>query len=287
MRRASTTRRTRSTTTATRGWTAIAARGSRPGTAGVVTLVDLAARVCPGGPPCPDEVERGAHPARRPALHAGGRRDPGPVAHPADRCRWCDTAETLGSRSRTESVSRRAPLGAPAYLPALMIAIGGWQHRWMDEDAFINYRSSTRSSPATVRSSTPANEWNRRRARCGLRARGRRARSSARSARMEWIVAARESGRRGRGVRGGGQGDADAAPDRRRGRRAGRLDLVASVAVVWDFSTSGLEMGLVWLWIAAVRYVLVAAARSDGSTARRAWAASCSGSVRSSGPISA
>src|SRR5258708_22023829 len=38
------------------------------------------------------------------------------------------------------------------------------------------------------------------------------------------------------------------------------LLLVAAVAVVWDFSTSGLEMGLVWLWIAAAWYVLVRAA---------------------------
>ena len=35
---------------------------------------------------------------------------------------------------------RRLGLAAPAYLPALMIAVGGWQHRWMDEDAFINLR---------------------------------------------------------------------------------------------------------------------------------------------------
>ena len=48
------------------------------------------------------------------------------------------------------------------------------------------------------------------------------------------------------------------------------LVLVASVAVVWDFSTSGLEMGLVWLWIAASWYVLVSAARvRSGSTARK------------------
>src|ERR1700704_3465122 len=41
-----------------------------------------------------------------------------------------------------QRVSRRRALalGAPAYVPALMIAIGGWQHRWMDEDAFINLR---------------------------------------------------------------------------------------------------------------------------------------------------
>ena len=34
----------------------------------------------------------------------------------------------------------RLGLAAPAYLPAVMIAVGGWQHRWMDEDAFINLR---------------------------------------------------------------------------------------------------------------------------------------------------
>src|SRR5439155_23179157 len=34
----------------------------------------------------------------------------------------------------------RLGLAAPAYVPALVIAIGGWQHRWMNEDAFINLR---------------------------------------------------------------------------------------------------------------------------------------------------
>ena len=39
------------------------------------------------------------------------------------------------------------------------------------------------------------------------------------------------------------------------------LVLVASVTVVWDFATSGLEMGLVWLWLAASWWVLVTVAR--------------------------
>jgi len=42
--------------------------------------------------------------------------------------------------ARPVSRGRRIGLAAPAYLPALMIAVGGWQHRWMDEDAFINLR---------------------------------------------------------------------------------------------------------------------------------------------------
>ena len=47
-----------------------------------------------------------------------------------------DDEPVVGSSPRW----RRIGLAAPAYLPALMIAAGGWQHRWMDEDAFINLR---------------------------------------------------------------------------------------------------------------------------------------------------
>src|SRR5918995_7075974 len=35
---------------------------------------------------------------------------------------------------------RRIACAAPAYLPATIVAIGGWSHRWVDEDAFINFR---------------------------------------------------------------------------------------------------------------------------------------------------
>src|SRR4029077_10770239 len=38
------------------------------------------------------------------------------------------------------SPAHRLLTRAPTYLPALIIAVGGWQHRWMDEDAFINLR---------------------------------------------------------------------------------------------------------------------------------------------------
>jgi arabinofuranosyltransferase len=47
------------------------------------------------------------------------------------------------------------------------------------------------------------------------------------------------------------------------------LLLVAAVAVVWDFSTSGLEMGLVWLWLASSWFVLVTVARDGGIEGRR------------------
>src|ERR1700690_3611070 len=42
--------------------------------------------------------------------------------------------------ARDASRGRRLVLVAPAFLPAFMIAVGGWSHRWMDEDAFINFR---------------------------------------------------------------------------------------------------------------------------------------------------
>src|SRR5579863_3101904 len=35
---------------------------------------------------------------------------------------------------------RRVACSAPAWIPAVVIAVGGWSHRWMDEDAFINFR---------------------------------------------------------------------------------------------------------------------------------------------------
>jgi arabinofuranosyltransferase len=47
------------------------------------------------------------------------------------------------------------------------------------------------------------------------------------------------------------------------------LVVVAGVAVVWDFSTSGLEMGLVFLWLAASWWVLVSVARAESLTGRR------------------
>ena len=50
--------------------------------------------------------------------------------------------ETTDDAPDAQPVSRgrRIAFAAPAYLPAFMIAAGGWQHRWMDEDAFINLR---------------------------------------------------------------------------------------------------------------------------------------------------
>src|ERR1700748_1409059 len=45
-------------------------------------------------------------------------------------------ADTPAPRARASAFKTNALL----YVPAIVIAIGGWQHRWMDEDAFINLR---------------------------------------------------------------------------------------------------------------------------------------------------
>ena len=163
----------------------------------------------------------------------------------------------------------RLLLGAPAYVPALMITIGGWQHRWMDEDAFINLRVidqifaghgpvfnvGERVEPAT------STLW------VYVLVVGRALFGAFAS--MEWITLLASlaaavaafviAGKATRLLHRGEPGFVVPIG----------LVLVASIAVVWDFSTSGLEMGLVWLWIAVSWYGLVVAARANELDTRR------------------
>ncbi|HEY5077581.1 MAG TPA: hypothetical protein VIJ48_08770, partial [Acidimicrobiia bacterium] len=164
---------------------------------------------------------------------------------------------------------RRIAFAAPAYLPALMIAIGGWQHRWMDEDAFINLRIVDQifaghgpvfNAGERVEAST-STLW------IVALVAGRALFGAFTS--MEWIAllaslvaavcAFAVAGKATRLLHRGDDGIVLPVG----------LVLVASVAVVWDFSTSGLEMGLVWLWIAAAWLVLVSAARSEQIDGRK------------------
>src|SRR3954470_22006799 len=48
--------------------------------------------------------------------------------------------DTVTANARDASLLRRVAAAAPMWLPASMILVGGWSHRWMDEDAFINFR---------------------------------------------------------------------------------------------------------------------------------------------------
>src|SRR4051794_1040576 len=44
------------------------------------------------------------------------------------------------AHARDASAWRRAVGRVPLWVPAVMVLVGGWMHRWMDEDAFINFR---------------------------------------------------------------------------------------------------------------------------------------------------
>ncbi|MDQ1481069.1 MAG: arabinofuranosyltransferase [Actinomycetota bacterium] len=175
---------------------------------------------------------------------------------------------------RDAPVWRRVACATPAWLPAIMVAIGGWSHRWMDEDAFINFRIVDQifaghgpvfNAGQRIEASTSA-LW------LVVLVAGRAVFGAFVS--MEWIALfAGLAAAVGAFVIGG-----HAARMQQRGAEGvvvpvGLL-LVAAVAVVWDFSTSGLEMGLVWLWLACSWWALMTAARSPAVT-RRTRVACC------------
>ena len=160
--------------------------------------------------------------------------------------------------------SRWARLGvaAPAYLPALIIAVGGWQHRWMDEDAFINLRIVDQifaghgpvfNAGERVEAST-STLW------IVVLVVGRALFGVFTS--MEWIALLASLGAAVAAFAVAGKATRLLHRDENGIVVPVGLILVAVVKVVWDFSTSGLEMGLVWLWIAAAWFVLVHVARS-------------------------
>ena len=167
--------------------------------------------------------------------------------------------------------SRWARLGAaaPAYVPALVVAVGGWQHRWMDEDAFINLRIVDQifaghgpvfNAGERVEAST-STLW------IMVLVIGRALFGAFTS--MEWIALLASLGAAVAAFALAGKAARLLHHDESGIVVPVGLILVAAVKVVWDFSTSGLEMGLVWLWIAAAWFVLVSAARSTEIKGRR------------------
>ena len=236
-----------------------------------VTVVDLATKVCPTGPPCPAQVDgRNARPDG-PPLHAdrgdlGGAlgthadlRNPSMTTAVEDD----HTGEPDAQRSPPRARWRRLGSGVPAYVPALMIAIGGWQHRWMDEDAFINLRIVDQifaghgpvfNAGERVEAST-STVW------IAVLVVGRAVFGAFTS--MEWIALLASLAAAVGAFALAGKATRLLHRDDRGAVVPVGLLLVAAVAVVWDFSTSGLEMGLVWLWLAASWFVLVSVARSE------------------------
>ena len=173
------------------------------------------------------------------------------------------------AHARGASAWRRLAFTAPAWVPALMVAVGGWSHRWIDEDAFINFRIVDQifaghgpvfNAGQRIEAGTSP-LW------LFVLVVGRVVFGA--FVRVEWIALfAGLFAAVGAFVIGG-----YAARIRHRGSGGvvipvGLL-LVAAVAVVWDFSTSGLEMSLVWLWLAGSWWALMTAARGDEIARRR------------------
>ena len=152
------------------------------------------------------------------------------------------SARPVGLFSRLERV-------IPILLPAVIIAIGGWVHRWTDEDAFINFRVVDQifAGHGPVFNAgervevTTSTIW------VAVLTAGRATLGWAVG--MEWLSV-------GLGLTAAVLAFWIAAAAGRRWFSADArilpvgLVAVAAVPVTWDFATSGLEMGLVWLWIA-------------------------------------
>jgi arabinofuranosyltransferase len=156
-------------------------------------------------------------------------------------------------------------------VPAVMIGIGGWIHRWTDEDAFINFRivSQIVSGHGPVFNAGERVEaftsplW------LAILVVGRETLGLFMS--LEWVsvllglaaaIAAFAIG--GRAARFAHEQGALVVPI--------GLVFAAAIPVMWDFATSGLEMGIVWLWLGSSWWVLLRAARSDDVASTAWWA---------------
>ncbi|CAN5604213.1 beta-(1-_2)-arabinofuranosyltransferase [soil metagenome] len=181
-----------------------------------------------------------------------------------------DRNEAAPARPETR-VARWGP-GALSVVPALIVVVGAWSHRWVEEDAFINLRVVDHilaghgpvfnagerveafTSPLWIAALVIV------RVTLGL------------VVRMEWatVLAALTTATIAFAI--GGRAARLVHP----GRLAFPLGLtlIAGVAVVWDFATSGLEVGLSWAWLAGCWLVLVRAASGQKPPVGRAcWSA--------------
>ena len=103
----------------------------RPGPAGV-----------PEGSAVPGVRRRRAHPARRTSPHARGRDPAEPLApHPDRPAAPVTAAVGVDAADRTDRAALARAIRLGVLLgPAILVGVGGWIHRWTDEDAFINFR---------------------------------------------------------------------------------------------------------------------------------------------------
>ncbi|HKE76525.1 MAG TPA: hypothetical protein VKB57_23110 [Acidimicrobiales bacterium] len=165
------------------------------------------------------------------------------------------------------SLRARALVAVPAYLPVALIAAGGWVHRWTTEDAFINFRilDNLFAGDGPVFNAGERIEAGTSPLWLGLLAVGRVLFGWL--APIEWIAVVMGLVAAVAAFALAGRCARLAAPRPDTAVVAIGPLVVSSVAVVWDFATSGLEMSLAWLWIATCWYVLCRIARGDSPSA--------------------
>jgi arabinofuranosyltransferase len=152
--------------------------------------------------------------------------------------------------------------------PALIVLVGAWSHRWVDEDGFINLRVIDQilaghgpvfnEGERVEVSTSPL--W------IAALLAGRLTIGWA--LRLEWVAVVL-----GIAATVGGFVLAALAGRRLQPEAAVVVPVgvlcVAALPVVWDFATAGLEMGLVWLWVAASWSLLLRRARTGEPGAGR------------------
>lgn len=152
---------------------------------------------------------------------------------------------------------------AVALVPPIALAWGGWAHRWTNEDAFINYRvvehvmagnGPVFNAGERVEAYTSA-LW------LGVLVVADATLGQILSLPWTGVVVGLAAA-----VAGFAIGGATA-----RRLHAGAIPvplgllMAAAIPVMWDFATSGLELGAVWLWLAGCWAVLVRLAGADQS----------------------
>jgi arabinofuranosyltransferase len=173
------------------------------------------------------------------------------------------------TRSRAHTAVQLAVLLAPA----VVILVMGWQRRWLNEDAFINLRivDQVFAGHGPVFNAGERVEAYTSPAWLGVLVFARATLGQLMDVEWATVVACLASSV------GAFLVGADAARrlhDRAEWAVPLGLFVLAAIPVVWDFSTSGLEVGFTWLWLAACWWLLVRAARSSSpSTGAQHWIA--------------
>jgi arabinofuranosyltransferase len=181
------------------------------------------------------------------------------------------TAELDASAASDDATERsvRRVQALVLALPVVLIAAGGWAHRWTNEDAFINFRviDNLFAGDGPVFNAGERVEAGTSPLWIGVLSVGRVLLGWFLA--IEWVAVVLCLAAAIAAFALAGRAARLSSPDPRAMVVPVGPIIVSSVAVVWDFATSGLEMSLVWLWIAACWYILCKATRVGEPSGRR------------------